>query len=189
MKRVFQISSRREGAIWLLTTVVLLGIYSSLGSAPRLSRRLEEMGLSESLFVIGLLLLVIAVVTNGWRTRPSGIDLLVSMGLAGVFLMLLARIAVPAERTHLFEYSFVALLIHQGLKERERNGHHLRRPALLALSATAALGWLDEGLQALLPNRVYDLRDVAFNAMAALFAVGTSELLAWVRLSMAGRSP
>ena len=37
------------------------------------------------------------------------------------------------------------------------------------------LGWLDEGFQSILPNRIYDLRDVGSNALAA------SLVLAWVR--------
>ena len=36
----------------------------------------------------------------------------------------------------------------------------------------AAAGWIDEGIQALLPSRFYDLRDVAFNAAAGLMALG-----------------
>jgi hypothetical protein len=35
----------------------------------------------------------------------------------------------------------------------------------------AAAGWIDEGIQALLPSRYYDLRDVAFNAAAGLMAL------------------
>ena len=65
-----------------------------------------------------------------------------------------------AERTHLFEYGIVAVLIYQALSERAGNGRRVRAPALLALVATILLGWLDEGLQALIPNRVYDNFDV-----------------------------
>ena len=38
-------------------------------------------------------------------------------------------------------------------------------PAALALVVTALLGWVDEGIQGLLPNRVYDWLDVASNAV------------------------
>jgi len=36
---------------------------------------------------------------------------------------------------------------------------------------TVAAGWFDEGIQYLLPERYYDLRDVAFNAAAGALAV------------------
>ena len=45
------------------------------------------------------------------------------------------------------------------------------------------VGWLDEGVQGLLPNRMYDLRDVAFNALAAALALGAA---AAVRKAMPG---
>ena len=43
---------------------------------------------------------------------------------------------------------------------------------------TALLSWLDEGIQASLPNRVYDVRDVGFNALAGLVAIAASLALA-----------
>jgi VanZ family protein len=87
----------------------------------------------------------------------------------------------PAERTHLFEYGFLAVLLHQALTERVRNGRHVPIPAILAVASTALLGWLDEGIQAILPDRVYDLRDVGVNALAGLMAILASQALAWAR--------
>ena len=75
------------------------------------------------------------------------------------------------ERTHLFEYGIVAVLIYQALSERARNGRRVRAPAVLALVATVALGWIDEGLQALIPNRVYDNFDVVRNSVAAMIGI------------------
>ncbi|MCK5438817.1 MAG: hypothetical protein KAI97_02685 [Gemmatimonadetes bacterium] len=46
---------------------------------------------------------------------------------------------------------------------------------------TALLSWLDEGIQALLPSRVYDLRDVGVNALAGLMAIAASLALARAR--------
>ena len=64
--------------------------------------------------------------------------------------------------------------IYQALRERARHGAGVRVPALLALVVTALLGWLDEGIQALLPNRVYDNFDVLSNAVAALIGIAGS---------------
>jgi len=50
---------------------------------------------------------------------------------------------------------------------------------------TAAVGWIDEGVQHLLPNRVYDLRDVALNAAAGLLAISIVALAHAVRRSQA----
>jgi len=40
----------------------------------------------------------------------------------------------------------------------------------------SAFVWLDEGIQWLLPGRVYDLRDVGFNALAAGAGLGAAAL-------------
>jgi VanZ family protein len=47
---------------------------------------------------------------------------------------------------------------------------------------TVLLGWIDECIQAILPNRVYDLRDVGFNTLAAFMAILASLAVAWVRM-------
>ena len=57
----------------------------------------------------------------------------------------------------------------------------LSATAALAILVTALLGWFDEGIQALLPNRVYDVRDIGFNTLAGLLAVAASLVLARAR--------
>lgn len=79
------------------------------------------------------------------------------------------------------EYTVVALLIYEALTERASNGRRVPVPALLAIGATALLGVLDEGIQALLPSRVFDPIDILFNALAGLMAVLASVALAWAR--------
>jgi VanZ family protein len=96
--------------------------------------------------------------------------------------MVVVRMGIgPEERTHLFEYGIPAVLVYEALSERVRNGRRVPVPAVLTVVVTALLGWLDEGIQALLPNRVYDLRDVGVNALAGLMAIVASLLLARAR--------
>ncbi|NNE43630.1 MAG: VanZ family protein, partial [Gemmatimonadetes bacterium] len=64
---------------------------------------------------------------------------------------------------------------------------------LLTVALVAGLGWIDEGIQALLPGRVYDIRDVGFNALAGLMAVGGSVAMIrarrWAQRRKAGPGP
>jgi VanZ family protein len=90
-------------------------------------------------------------------------------------------VETPEERTHLIEYSLVAILIYQALVERKRNGRQVPFPTLLAFTATVILGLLDESIQWNLPNRVFDWVDVGFNTLAALMAIGVSLALVYVR--------
>jgi VanZ family protein len=99
------------------------------------------------------------------------------------------RIGTLEERTHLFEYGLVAALVHEALVERQENGRWVPRTAVLALVISVLLGWLDEGIQSILPNRVYDIRDVLFNTVAAVMVIGARWALARVRRWAHARRP
>ncbi len=63
-------------------------------------------------------------------------------------------------------------------------GHWLRRvpvPALLAILATTLFGALDEGIQVLLPSRVFDPVDILFNFLAGVMAIIAMVVLGWAR--------
>jgi VanZ family protein len=80
----------------------------------------------------------------------------------------------PEEKFHFIEYGLVAVLWFLSLPPAWSTP---KRTATAAL-ATLASGWLDEGMQALIPSRYYDLRDVAFNASAGLMALTVFTLAA-----------
>lgn len=174
----------RERRLWLSTAAVVAAIYSTLGLAGTLADALRVRGLLEASFGVGFLLVIVAIVVLGLRLRPGWREIGVALGIAAVYAMVLVRMGVgPVERTHLFEYGLVAVLVHQALLERRRKRVRagVLAPAGLAVAVTALLGWLDEGIQALLPGRVYDLRDAGFNALAGLLAVTATLALSAAR--------
>ena len=83
------------------------------------------------------------------------------------------------ERTHLMEYGVVGVFIYEALTERASQGRRVPVPVLLAILATTLVGALDEGIQAILPSRVFDPLDVLFNFLAAVMAVTASAALRW----------
>ena len=85
------------------------------------------------------------------------------------------------ERTHLMEYGVVGVFIYAALTERASQGRHVPVPALLAMLATTLLGAFDEGIQAMLPSRVFDPMDMLFNFLAAVMSVAASATLGWAR--------
>jgi VanZ family protein len=182
-------TTNRERRLWTWTLVVVVAIYSTLGLAPSLSGVLRDRGLLDAVFVFCLLLVGAAIVTQALKTRPSIAEIGLASGIVGVYIMVFARMAIPEERTHLFEYSLVAALIYQALSERRIQGRSVPAPAALAVAATALLGWLDEEIQSTLPNRVYDLQDVGFNALAGLMAIIATLMMAWARRRVRSRSP
>ncbi len=175
-------TSARERALWLWALVTVAIIYSTLGVARVGVEFLRERNLLRVGVAVILLVAAAAVAARLARRRPGAREIAVALGFAAIYTLAVLRLERSEERLHLLEYGLVAGLIYAALEERRRNGRPPAAPAwLVAVVATAALGWLDEGIQAVLPSRVYDLRDVALNAAAGVLAVGAAISLAWAR--------
>lgn len=159
-------SSDRERRLWRWTIAVVVAIYSTLGLASTLVGILVERGVFQNAFVTAFLMMVVAVMTQGLKVRPRGVELGVGIGVAAVYLMIFARLGIP-ERTHLFEYGVVGVLVYEALAERAQQGRRVPLVPLLAVVATSLIGTVDECIQGLLPSRVFDLRDILFNCLAA----------------------
>ena len=86
----------------------------------------------------------------------------------------------PAERFHLLEYGVLVILVYRALAPRIRTA----RIHILIILYTFAVGFIDELIQALLPNRVYDNRDIAINWAASLLATGLLVAATWRRPGM-----
>ena len=131
-------------------------------------------------FILAAVLVVHLVMKwkPGWRV------ILALVIAASLYIPAFVFLPLPEERLHFVEYGLFCGLVHGALVERDRNrkaGDALKdfhraffSPTILALLLTLAAGWLDEGIQKLLPNRYYDIRDVALN-----FFAGVIYLTAW----------
>jgi len=174
-------NSAREKRLWILALAVLAAIYSTAGFAGTLAEVLRENNLLNASFGLGFVLVIVAIVGNALKKGAGPREIWVTLGVAAVWGMVVVRLGVgPAERSHLFEFGLLAVLVHEALIER-RGGRRGAAPAVFAVVATALLGWIDEGIQALIPGRVYDVRDVGINALAGLMAISASLVLAWAR--------
>ena len=126
-------------------------------------------------------LIGVAIIVQGLRSEPGSAEIAVALGVATAYFMVFVRMGIAEERTHLIEYGIVALLIHAALNERAMRSPHVPAPAVLAVAIAGSVGVIDELIQALLPNRVFDLRDILFNVVAAVMAVGAIKTLQWAR--------
>lgn len=171
-------TSDRERRLWLWVLAVVVAIYSSLGPARALVDALRERNLLRVAFGVAVFLVVAAIVAQWVKKRPGWSEVGVALGVALAYWAVLLRMENPAERTHLIEYGIVAALLHQALLERARNGRSVPMPAALTVAVTALLGLVDEGIQAVLPSRVFDWIDVGFNALAGFMVVAARLALA-----------
>ena len=181
-------SSRRERRLWAWTLAVVAAIYSTLGLASTLAGVLADHDLLTPVFFLCMFLFGATVLTQGLQVRPRGVEIAVGLGVVAVYLLVSLRILVPAERTHLMEYSVVAVFIHEALRERASQGRRVPLPALLAILVTSLVGAIDECIQAFLPTRVFDPVDILFNVLASVMAVATCVVLGWARYLQGKRS-
>ncbi|NNE35205.1 MAG: VanZ family protein [Rhodothermales bacterium] len=164
-------SSDRERRLWFWTIVTLVAIYSTLGPARIVADELRERNLLGISITLALCLIIAAVIAAWMKKRPGWPEVGVALGVAFAYLMVFARIDSWEERTHLVEYGVVAALIHIALLERSSNGRTVPFPAFLAIGLTAFLGLLDEAIQAVLPGRFFDFRDIFFNTVAGFMVI------------------
>lgn len=164
-------SSNRERRLWLWGGAAVFAIYSTLGVARPVADALRDRNLLRVTLAVGVLAILGPVAFRWAKTRPGPRDVGALLGVAFTYWMVSIRTTGLEERTHLVEYGVVAALIHMALLERRSNGRSVPVPAAVAVAATTFLGLLDELIQAVLPNRFFDYRDVFFNFVAAFMVV------------------
>lgn len=163
-------SSPRERLLWASTLALIVAILATLGIAGALADAFSGTGADAGLFLLGMALVAGAVLAAGLRARPRGVEIGVALGIIAVYFMAFARMTF-AERSHLIEYGVVASLIYTALSERSANGRPVPLMPMIAVLATALVGAVDEGVQKLIPSRVFDPLDMLFNTLAAVMAV------------------
>lgn len=155
--------------------VVLFAIYATLFFGGQLVDFMIERRLLEQSTFYLFLLLVCAFVVSGWKNADKRATYWIYAGVVAVYGMALLRMDLTtAERSHMFEYGLLALLIYEALLERKANGAKIKIPALIAIFMAGTIGLIDECIQYFIPYRVFDLVDIAFNYMASAFGVLTS---------------
>ena len=116
------------------------------------------------LFLLGMLLVGLAVIFHLRKSGRSFFTKVAVLGLMAVLYMFLLRLTM-AERSHLIEYSVLTLFIYRALTERKKS-----RPVpqiyLQSFWLSFGISLVDEGMQLFIPHRVFNTDDILFNAMA-----------------------
>lgn len=155
--------------------VLLVGIYGTLSVARRITETIREAGLLRAsvatAFGLAALALILFLVRNPALRRPRTMLTTLAVGL--VYAAVVFPMSSPEEKLHFLEYGAVAVLAFFSAPPVWTATRRFGFAAFFTLAA----GWTDEGIQALLPNRYYDLRDVGFNALAGVMALGALALI------------
>ena len=92
----------------------------------------------------------------------------------GLYVLAISLLPTPEESLHLVEYGILSFFVYWAFILDFKNW----QAYLGAFVLTSLLGWGDEGIQYLLPNRYYQTKDVLLNSVSAalgLFLVFTVE--------------
>jgi hypothetical protein len=156
---------------WLAVGAYAAAIYATLPVGPTLGRSVLRSAAGgwllgpgvAALLAAGAVLVVVGLVRRAGG--PSAYALLAATGLgyAGALAWLSGQ---KLERIHLPEYGLAAWLAFWAAEAAPPAA----RFAVAAVVA-AAIGWGDELLQRVVPGRVYDVRDVAANALGAVLGL------------------
>jgi hypothetical protein len=157
-------------------TGYLFAIYATLGVVRTITNFLRDRGLLRPSVVIAFAMAGTAILWLVFRdARNRTWRVALALLLAGAtYALVIFPMKSPEEKIHFVEYGGVAALAYAAAPRRWTGW---KRYAGCALFVGAA-GWIDEGIQALLPSRFYDLRDVGFNAAAGLMALGMIAIFA-----------
>ena len=163
---------------WVVLGLYAAAIYTTLPYGPTIGRTVLRSAAGGWLLGSGMgvvaLVLGVAIVARLRRRRAPALSYgALALAAAGTILGLAWLRAQHLERVHLPEYAVASWLAWRAL-----DGHRIGRVRAYvgATLIAAALGIGDELLQAITPGRVYDLRDVAANALGGV--LGTLLLVA-----------
>jgi len=150
---------------WLEAFIWLLCIYASIPFVRPLCEALRQMVLlnvtvfSSTIILAGLF---VHSLGNSKRRQPLTWALIVLAVLCYAYGFYV--VTIPEERLHFIQYGVLAFLVHRAIREDIKAA----LPSYLcAFFLTVALGWLDEGIQAITPGRFYAFNDVLLNAVSA----------------------
>lgn len=170
-----------ESRLWLLAGSLVLAIYASAYFVQFLLDVLRKRGLLGATIGSAFVVVAAGAAAVVVRQRPGRWEVALLAAAAGTYLLMLRHLTIIQERIHLLEYGALGGLCYAALLERwkvegtvppaETRPRWQRWPAAWAVLLAGLAGWGDEIVQALLPNRKYDLRDVLTNAEAAAVLV------------------
>ncbi len=165
----------------LLTLGYLLTIYSTLAVVRPIAEFLRASAVLQLLVVS--MFSVSGLLTLIWRYRSAGWKRMAArMVLLGGLLIVVTNIqALPEERVHFITYGLLGWLVCWSLEQSKKPSKRLLRHWLLPILFVWCAGTVDELIQWWLPMRVFDVRDILFNGIAAtngifLFATGRKDI-------------
>lgn len=174
--------ARTERRWWLAAGLWTVALYLGTALAQQAMLALRSRGLLATSVTTAFALCGLAALALVLRAGGRRRALVASFAVAALYTALLSNLTIIQERLHFIQFGVLALLALRALEARQqrlgRDGGWITANPPVTAAIVGALGGLgDELVQALVPSRVFDLRDIAFNATAAVLAVAVDRFL------------
>jgi len=154
-------------ARWSLVLAVTVGVYATLPGGPAAWRAFTGVTGTSSDYAAAITMLAIALLiarsqsaqvrrlrTRGWLAISTAV-VIWGVGLTSSNM-------TPAEKTHFLTYGLLAWVVVRALDLETSSRWRYVAAALIV----GALGWIDEGIQYLLPRRHFEWKDVWLNVVS-----------------------
>ena len=170
-----KLTSKKERNYWIAAFTVVASIYATLGLAGSLADVFIEEQLFTYLFIGCFFLTGIIMIGFGLSKNVRLSNWFLYLALFVGLVMMFTRSGISmVERTHIFEYGLVGVLIFNALTERFQS---TLRAAFIAFFLTSLFGIIDECIQYFLPNRVFDTLDIIRNTVAGFIGISVTVIL------------
>lgn len=114
-------------------------------------------------FLIAIIIIIFAVMFKQSIIRKRPISYIAVIALFAVYsAILFFATPIVAEKMHLLEYGFLSYLTLRAV----RGAQPLWKKYMYVIFIIVLVGYCDELIQAFLPNRVYELKDVFLNIIS-----------------------
>lgn len=154
---------------WGIVFFYTLVIYISLPLLPSLWGKFASYAGNFTNYVVAVILGLIGIFIIFYliAKRKDTRNFIWLAILAFAYALGLNRLKLPVERIHFIEYGLLSVFVFRAL----RHSIHDKSIYLWSGIIVFCLGFLDEGIQYVLPNRVYDTRDVIVNGVAGVLGL------------------
>ena len=160
----------KRSLYWALACGWTIFIYSTLSLVSIIRKYLEKRIPLYDILTVFVVLTLVCVVVYFLKQYRNRINLYryVLLGLVlGCYAYGIATIKYPIEKIHFVQYGFLAFFVFRALACDFKKFI----PYMGAFLITTLVGYGDELIQGILPNRHYDDRDVMLNAISAGLAL------------------
>ncbi len=163
---------------WMIIVTEILIIYSTLYIVRSVTTFLKDRGLLSLTIYLLAGICFAGFLYYLLKRKTRLLNILILFPVVALYGFLFVKMKITAEKIHLIEYGFLGFMFSSAINDKMGKF----KTGLIAFLITALVGYVDEVIQYFLPNRVYDLRDVGFNALSGLFGLAAFIILKWVNI-------